>query len=50
MHLSQPFFKETAHYDKDLRGETVMGDWTSELSDCTSSLAVLQGTIILNEV
>lgn len=43
MHLSQLFFKETGHYDKDLRGETEMEDWNGELSDCTSSLAVLQG-------
>lgn len=50
MQLSQPFFKETACYDKELRGETEMGDWNSELSDGTSSLAFLQGTMVLNEV
>lgn len=50
MHLPRPFFKEAAHYDKELRGETERGDWNSELSDCISSLEFLQGTMVLNEV
>lgn len=36
MHLLQSSFKESAHWDEEARGETEVGDWNSELSDCTS--------------
>lgn len=51
MHLPQPFFKDSAYWDEEARGETGVGEWDSEPNDCTSYfLHFLQYMMVLNEV